>query len=76
VSAVNPEQSSFYTTSRPAGSTFRIHNGPARSRGRRISERRELQCTFVADDGFGGTDTKSVAISVVEKHRSGALCHR
>ncbi|HEX5032070.1 MAG TPA: Ig-like domain-containing protein [Candidatus Eisenbacteria bacterium] len=69
VSAVDPEGQSIllYTTSRPSGSTFSDHHngtgtfswtpnqGSAGSYG----------ATFVADDGFGGTDTKSVAISVV-----------
>jgi len=69
VSAVDPEGQSIllYTTSRPSGSTFSDHHngtgtfswtpgtGTAGSYG----------ATFVADDGFGGTDTKSVAIGVV-----------
>jgi hypothetical protein len=77
VSAVDPEGQSIllYTTSRPAGSTFADHHngtgtfswtpdfGTAGSYG----------ATFVADDGFGGTDTKSVAISVVVANNAPVL---
>ena len=78
VSAVDPEGQSIllYTTSSPAGATLADnHNGtgtvswtPDRGTAGRYS------ATFVADDGFfNGTDTKSVAISVVEANNAPVL---
>ena len=69
VSAVDPEGQSIllYTTSRPSGSTFSDHhNGTGTfSWTPALGSAGSYGATFVADDGFGGTDTKSVAISVV-----------
>jgi hypothetical protein len=69
VSAVDPEGQSIllYTTSRPSGSTFSDHhNGTGTfSWTPGMGTAGSYGATFVADDGFGGTDTKSVAIGVV-----------
>ena len=77
VSAVDPEGQSIllYTTSRPAGSTFADHhNGTGTfSWTPALGTAGSYGATFVADDGFGGTDTKSVAISVVVANNAPVL---
>jgi len=69
VSAVDPEGQSItlFTTSRPSGSTFSDHhNGTGTfSWTPNLGTAGSYGATFVADDGFGGSNTKSVAISVV-----------
>jgi PKD repeat protein len=77
VSAVDPEGQSIllYTTSRPAGSTFADHhNGTGTfSWTPNLGTAGSYSATFVADDGFGGTDMKSVAISVTVANNAPVL---
>ena len=69
VSAVDPEGQLIYlyTTALPAGATFADHhNGTGTfSWTPDLGSAGSYAATFVADDGFGGTDQETVAIDVV-----------